>query len=124
MALSKIKYGNSGKIALTINNLSEIGHTVKEITNVLFMLKDKASQKDIEAPMRKELKAGDIEIIDEKMVVSIYVTDFGTTADKLQSEKTYLLAIGIEFNNTGEFFEDEDDNLSRKIKIIGDKVGK
>jgi len=124
MALSKLKYGNSGKISLTINNLEDIGRQISEITNVLFMFKDKASQKDVEAPLNKELKKGDITIVNDAMIVTINEDDFGTTANKLQSEKTYLVAIGIEFNDTGEFFEDQDDNLSRKIKIIGDKVGK
>lgn len=123
MALSKIKYGNSGRIALTINNFTEIGKTVQEITNVIFMFKDKASQRDSEAPMYKELKKGDIAIVDDRMIVTINEADFGTTANKLQEEKTYLVAIGIEFNDTGEFFEDQDDNLSRKMKIIGHKVG-
>lgn len=124
MALSKIKYGNSGKIALTINNLTSVGKTLGDITNVLFMFKDTADQKDDDAPLRKELRQGEISIIGDKLVVTIEKEDFGDSAARVQSGVTYLIAIGVEFNNSGEYFEDQDDNLSRKIKVVADKVGK
>lgn len=120
MSLTTIKYGNSGKLSLSINNLDKIGKEFNEITDVIFMLKNSASQLDTAAPMRKEQSKGHIYFSGEKIIVKLEKSDFGT--NKLKANTTYLVAIGIEFNSTGEYFEDEDDNLQRKLKVIQDKV--
>ena len=52
--------------------------------------------------------------------MKILKTDFGE--GKMEAGKVYLIAIGVEFNNSGEFFEDEDDNMQRKLKVTYDKI--
>lgn len=121
MALTTIKYGNSGELELTINNLDELAKTFTDITDVKFMLKTMASQADEASPMYKTMENGQIYTTpDNKLRVKFAKADFSPT--KLRANTVYLIAIGVEFNNTGEYFEDEDDNLQRKLKVTQDKV--
>ena len=120
MSLTKMKYGNSGLLSLTINNFDKVGKEFSDITDVIFMLKNTASQTDAAAPLKKELSKGHIYFSGEKIIVKIEKSDFSST--KLKANTTYLVAIGVEFNSTGEYFEDEDDNLQRKLKVVQDKV--
>ena len=120
MSLTKIKYGNSGLLSLSLTNLEEIGKTFSDITDVIFMLKTNANQEDTAAPLKKEMSMGHIYTSGEKLIVKLEKSDF--SALKLKANTVYLVAIGIEFNNTGEYFEDKDDNLQRKLKVIQDKV--
>ena len=120
----KIKYGNSGKLSVTINNLTGLGKTFADITGVIFMLKEKSTDKDVDAVFSKEYPSAGITLDtqNEKIIVQIDKGDFG--ASGMVSKRTYLIAIGVEFNSTGEYFEDKDDKMQRKAEIIEDKVEK
>jgi hypothetical protein len=122
MSLIKIKYGNSGKLSLTVNNFIALGKTFADITGVIFMLKDDATQLDTAAPFKKEYPSAGITLVDPNIIVQLDVVDFG--AGKLVGDSTYLIAVGVEFNDSGEYFEDKDDSLSRKLKVVNDKVRK
>ena len=117
-----IKYGNSGKLSISINNLVGLGKTFADITGVIFMMKVDSKQKDDDAPFQKIYPGGGITLDQgsEKIIVSIDKADFGPTG--LVSKKTYLIAMGTEFNDSGEYFEDKDDKMQRNAYIIEDKV--
>ena len=118
----KIKYGNSGKLSITINNFVGLGKTFSDITGVIFMLKTKSTDKDADAVFKKTVIGGGITLDAglEKMIVAIDKVDFGGSG--ILSKKTYLIAIGVEFNSSGEYFEDKDDKMQRLAEIIEDKV--
>lgn len=118
----KIKYGNSGKLSITINNFAGLGKTFVDITGVIFMLKDSASTKDADAAFSKTYPGGGITLDtqNEKIIVTIDKADFG--AQGIHSKRDYLIAIGVEFDSSGEYLEDKDDKLMRTATIIGDKV--
>ena len=121
MALVTIKYGNSGELELTPTNLSDIGKQFSDITDIVFMLKTHAAQADEDAPLKKEMDQGQVyKTNNDTIRVKIEKADFSSL--KLKANTTYLIAIGIEFNNTGEYFEDKDDHLQRKLKVTQDKV--
>jgi hypothetical protein len=120
MSVTKIKYDNSLNISITINNFAKLGKTFDDITRVIFLLKASAEQPDAAAPLNKTYPGGGVTLVDEKIVVAIDRVDFGDTG--LQSDATYLIAIGIEFNDSGEFYEDKDDKLERNLYVIPDKI--
>lgn len=118
----KIKYGNSGKLSITINNFAGLGKAFSDITGVIFMLKEKSTTKDADAAFKKTVIGGGISLDagNEKIIVSIDKADFGSTG--IVSKQEYLIAIGVEFNSSGEYFEDKDDKMQRTAEIIEDKV--
>jgi len=122
MSVTKIKYENTVNLAITINNFTKLGKTFADITRVLFLLKSNASQADAAAPIQKAYPNEGItlNLVDEKIIVNIAKADFG--GDMLQADATYLIAIGVEFNDSGEFYEDKDDKLERKLYVIPDKI--
>lgn len=120
MGLITIKYGNSVELELLPENLTELNKSINDITNVVFFLKDQASQLDEAAPLKKTMAAGQIYKEDNKLIVKIQKVDFSSI--KLKANRVYLIAVGVEFNGTGEYFEDSDDNMQRKLKVLQDKV--
>jgi hypothetical protein len=120
MATNTIKYGTPAMISITINNLNLVGNVFADITNVVFMLKRSAKDSDQEALLYKSTSNGGITLSSTKMNVAILSADFGGSG--LLAGATYLVAIGVEFNNSGVYLEDKDDGLNNRIRIIQDKV--
>lgn len=120
MATNTLKYGTPTSIGISINNLTAVGKSFNEITNVVFMLKRNAKDSDESAVLYKSTKTGGVALSTSKLIVTIDETDFGGSG--LQANANYLVAIGVEFNNSGIYLEDKDDGMNNRIKIIQDKV--
>ena len=119
----KIKYGVPSTISISINNLTALNRNFSDITDILFMLKNKASDADSLALISKKYKTVTGITLDQnnkKIFVSLLKSDFGPS--KMETNGNYLICIGVEFNNDGIYIEDQDEKFERRLKVIPDKI--
>lgn len=120
----EVKFGVPTTVAITINNFSSLNRTFEDITDVLFFLKNKATDLDTASVVSKKYKGTTGQIVlnttSKKVVVNLVKSDFG--AGKMESGGNYLIAVGIEFNNDGVYLEDRDDKFERRLKVKPDKI--
>lgn len=115
----EILYETPTKIVLTVNNLAANDKTFSDITDVLYMLKKRASDSDESALVTKDYKtANGVSLVNETIEIFIGRTDFS----KLTGGETYLVCFSIEFDDNGIYIEDEDPNFTRNVKIMKDKT--
>jgi len=75
--------------------LSDRGVLAGDITEVAYFIKVDATDLDEDAIVEKKLTLGEVVYIDPTVVVRLAVTDFGTTADKLQVGEIYKAKLGF-----------------------------
>lgn len=116
-----ITFDNPTLIVITLNRLSEDnGKTFSDITDVKYMFKRNASDTDGDAVFSKTLGSG-ITLANDKINVNILKSDYGL--GKIESGKgDYLICLGVEFNNSGEFIEDKDHDKKNRVTVFSDKI--
>ena len=111
-------------IALSITDLlTRNSKTFADITDVKYMYKNNATDLDAAALLSKDVKTPDgivLNATDSTIDISIDIVDFGT--DKLEIDATYLICIGVEFDDDGVYIEDYDPRLDNHVNILQDKI--
>lgn len=124
MSVISITYGTPISMNVSLTELaSRNGKTFADITDVLYMLKKEAWQDDTDAVFSKSVKgAGGITLnpANNSFALEISPTDYGDS--KIEKEETYLVCIGVEFNDSGFIIEDYDPQFERKLAILADKI--
>jgi len=121
MSLFYITYDTPTIINIRLTNLVENQNTFAEITDVLYYFKHNANDKDTNAVLSKSLGSGiTLDSGNEKIVVTIAKADFGL--DKIEKRKVYLVCLAVEFNSSGNYIEDYDPQVDRKVEILPDKI--
>ena len=119
----EITYETPTTISISLTDLaSRNGTTFANITDVIFMLKEKSYDDDADAVVSKDYKTTNgvtLDSVGGLINVSILEADFGV--DKIEV-RNYLICLGVEFSDSGSYIEDYDPNESWIMKINGDKI--
>lgn len=119
-----ITYKTPTLIELSIEDLSSRnGKSFADITDVLYMFKNNASDQDTDAVLSKRIKIDadiTLNLSTQTASIPIDVADFGV--GKVEAGTDYLICVGVEFNDSGYYIEDYDPNFKRLVQIWRDKV--
>lgn len=123
MKFIQITYGTPTKLFITLTNLTLNQYAFSDISDALFMLKHNATDTDESALITKDFKTnnGVVLNLDTKTIeIEINKLDFGS--NKLQIGVEYLMCLSVEFLGDGNYIEDFDPKLERKVSIMQDKT--
>ena len=123
MSTTNITYGTPIKIVTTLSDLADRnGKTINDVTDVLYLLKKNRDEPDANAAFSDSVKAGSIAIdtVNSTFEVNITGNDYGF--DKIKKGHTYLICIGVEFNDSTFYIEDYDPQAQRKLSVLRDKI--
>ena len=119
----RIIYETPILLAVTIDNLlANNGKSFSDITDACYLLKNKAGDLDTEALFSQDFKTTNgvaLNSGDSTIDVTFEKADFSSVL--LDAGKGYLICLGVEFNDSGDYIENKNTNY---LHVEFDKLRK